>query len=262
MPDVTVNYRAGDQPNNAFSLNVLNPGEVAATAGTSGVVYGVSNQIAFDPKSRVNTFIHVNNSKSEIRNGVLLCINGTGILNSWLRKNLAPDLSYEQINEQASRVPEGSDGVYILPFGNGAERVLENAEPGCSIHNLNFNIHNSAHLLRAAQEGIAFSFYYGMKIMEKTGIKTDVIKAGFANMFLSHIFTQTLANVSGAKIELYNTDGSTGAARGSGVGSGIYKSVNDAFSGLECIKTIYPESGKFEKYQFIYSEWRNLLKNK
>ena len=239
-PGTPVCYRAGDQPNNAFSLNVLNPGEIAATAGTSGVVYGVSKQVKYDPQSRVNTFVHVNNSSAEIRNGILLCINGTGILNSWIKKMAGEDLSYSQINEIAATVNPGSDGLIILPFGNGAERVLENMETGCSIHNLNFNIHGKAHLFRAAQEGIAFALYYGIKIMQKMGVDIKVIRAGKANMFLSPLFSQTLADISGAVIELYNTDGAQGAARGAGIGAGIYEDFTTAFSGLKKLETFNP----------------------
>lgn len=241
-PGTPVCYRAGDQPNNAFSLNVLNPGEIAATAGTSGVVYGVSDQVKHDPKSRVNTFVHVNNSSTETRNGILLCVNGTGILNSWMKKIAGPTISYSQMNEIAATVEPGSNGLIILPFGNGAERVLENLEKGCSIHNLNFNIHGKAHLFRAAQEGIAFALYYGIKIMQDLGVEIKVIKAGKANMFLSPVFCQTLADISGATIELYNTDGAQGAARGAGIGAEIYPDFETAFAGLMKLETILPSA--------------------
>ncbi len=257
-PGIPVCYRAGDQPNNAFSLNVLNPGEIAATAGTSGVVYGVSNQVKYDPQSRVNTFVHVNNTSSETRNGILLCINGTGILNSWIKKIAGEDLSYSQINEIAATVNSGSGGLIILPFGNGAERVLENAETGCSIHNLNFNIHGKAHLFRAAQEGIAFALYYGIKIMQEMGVEIKVIRAGKANMFLSPVFCQTLADISGAVIELYNTDGAQGAARGSGIGAGIYKDFTAAFAGLKKIEAIMPSTDK-QVLNEAYQNWEKEL---
>ncbi|MEI8047547.1 MAG: FGGY family carbohydrate kinase [Bacteroidota bacterium] len=251
-------YRAGDQPNNAFSLNVLNPGEIAATAGTSGVVYGVSNQVKYDPKSRVNTFVHVNNLADETRNGILLCVNGTGSLNSWVKKMAGENLSYSQMNAIAASVKPGSDGLLILPFGNGAERVLENIETGCSIQNLNFNIHGKAHLFRAAQEGIAFAFYYGIKIMQDMGVDVKVIRAGKANMFLSSVFCQTLADISGATIELYNTDGAQGAARGAGVGAGIYKDFETAFAGLIKLETIVP-SAENQNLKGAYQNWKKEL---
>ena len=196
---IPVTYRAGDQPNNALSLNVFNPGEIASTAGTSGVVYGVIGGVAHDPLSRVNCFAHVNHTAEDPRLGVLLCINGTGILNAWMRRNVAPEgLSYAQMNEAAAQVPIGSDGISILPFGNGAERLLCNRDEGCSVHGLNFNRHSRNHLLRAAQEGIVFSFQYGIEIMEQMGLKVDKIHAGMANMFQSTVFRETLAGVSGA----------------------------------------------------------------
>jgi xylulokinase len=256
-PGTPVSYRAGDQPNNAFSLNVLNPGEIAATAGTSGVVYGVSNQVQYDPPSRVNTFLHVNNNPDQVRNGILLCVNGTGILNSWMKKIAGAEINYDQMNELAATVNPGSGGLIILPFGNGAERVLENHETGCSIHNLNFNMHGKAHLFRAAQEGIAFSLYYGIKIMQNMGVDIKVIRAGKANMFLSPVFSQTLADISGAIIELYNTDGAQGAARGAGIGAGIYKDFSSAFEGLKKIETITPLENLVLKD--AYNNWEKAL---
>ncbi len=254
-----VTYRAGDQPNNALSLNVFNPGEIASTAGTSGVVYGVIDQINYDPLSRVNTFAHVNHTAADPRLGVLLCINGTGILNSWMRRNVVPGLGYPQMNELAAQVPIGSEGVCILPFGNGAERMLENRESGCSIHGLHFNRHGQAHLVRAAQEGIVFSFQYGIEIMEQMGLKVDKIHAGLANMFQSRIFRETLAGVSGATIELYNTDGSVGAAKGAGIGAGIYRNAQEAFATLERLEVVLPQHE--DAYRAAYEAWKAYLKS-
>ena len=252
-----VTYRAGDQPNNALSLNVLNPGEIASTAGTSGVVYGVIGQVAHDPRSRVNPFAHVNHTAAAPRLGVLLCINGTGILNAWMRRNVAPGLPYVEMNELAAEVPVGSDGVSILPFGNGAERMLENRDAGCSIHGVNFNRHDRRHLLRAAQEGIVFSFQYGIEIMEAMGLRVDKIHAGKANMFLSPLFRETLAGVSGATIELYDTDGSVGAARGAGIGAGIYRSAAEAFSTLERLEVVEPS--RQAEYRAAYERWKSFI---
>lgn len=258
---IPVTYRAGDQPNNAFSLNVLNPGEIAATAGTSGVVYGVSDKVKYDPYSRVNTFAHVNHEEGNNRLGVLLCVNGTGILNSWVKRNVAPaDAGYDDMNRLADSVPPGSEGLAILPFGNGSERMLGNKDTGCHIANMNFNIHSRAHILRAAQEGIVFAFKYGMEIMEQTGISAEVIRAGYSNMFLSPVFAKSLASVTGATIELYNTDGSQGAARASGVGAGIYGSFEDAFGGLKIISKVEPDKEMQPALTDAYSTWENSLK--
>ena len=252
-----VSYRSGDQPNNAFSLNVMNPGEVAATAGTSGVVYGISEDVKYDPLSRINTFAHVNHTDETPRLGVLLCINGTGILYSWVRKIFGLSaMSYEALNREAALVPVGAEGISILPFGNGAERMLENRDPGCRILNLNFNIHNHSHLLRAAQEGIVFAFYYGLGIMGTTGINPKVIRAGHANMFLSPVFRKTLAAISETIIELYDTDGSQGAAKGAGIGAGIYKNFDEAFYGLKRIEVVEPDSLHRNLYIDAYMKWK------
>ena len=297
-------YRAGDQPNNALSLNVFNPGEVAATAGTSGVVYGVLGSVNYDPLSRVNTFAHVNHGQRTTDNGqqtghaalggdiaslvadqmtkdgravldggfaslaaepltrlgVLLCINGTGILNSWMKRNVAPEgISYTEMNEFCSKVPIGAEGLSILPFGNGAERMLQNRETGCSVHGIQFNIHSKAHLLRAAQEGIVFSFAYGMEIMQQMGMEMKTIHAGHANMFLSPLFRDTLAGVTGATIELYDTDGSVGAAKGAGMGLGFYKDNNEAFATLEKIQVITPNEALKDRYLEAYNRWKSFV---
>lgn len=255
-----VSYRAGDQPNNALSLNVFEPGEIASTAGTSGVVYGVLDQLNYDKLSRVNTFAHVNYTPELIRLGVLLCINGTGILNSWLKRNLVVEsLSYSDMNKLASQSPIGSNGISIIPFGNGVERVLENKDVNCSIHGINFNIHDKKDILRAAQEGIVFSYEYGMEIMREMGMNISTMKAGYANMFLSPIFSQTLASVSDVSIELYNTDGAAGAAKGAGIGIGLYSTPQEAFASLEKLAVIEPEKAKKDQYRETYQRWRNLI---
>ena len=257
---VPITYRAGDQPNNALSLNVFNPGEIASTAGTSGVVYGVNGSVNYDPKSRVNTFAHVNHTAEQTRLGVLLCINGTGILNSWIKRNVAPQgISYNDMNDLAAQAPIGSAGISILPFGNGAERVLEDRETGCSIHGVNFNVHDRRHLIRAAQEGIVFSFKYGIDVMEGMGISVKKIHAGHANMFLSPIFRQTLAGVTGATIELYDTDGSVGAAKGAGIGAGIYRDHNEAFATLEKLEVIETVEADRQAYADAYGRWKSYL---
>ena len=254
-----ITYRAGDQPNNALSLNVFNPGEVASTAGTSGVVYGINGTVDYDPRSRVNNFAHVNHSADQTRIGVMTCISGTGILNSWIKRNVAPEgISYADMNDIAAKAPVGSAGVSILPFGNGAERVLENRQIGCSMHGINFNIHNRSHIIRAAQEGIVFSFMYGMEIMESIGMKIERIHAGHANMFLSPIFRDTLASVSGATIDLVDTDGAAGAAKGAGIGLGLYADNNEAFASLKRIATIEPAADR-TPYLEAYARWKEYL---
>jgi xylulokinase len=257
-----VAYRAGDQPNNAFSLSAVDPGQVAATAGTSGVVYGVSDVVKADAQSRVNTFAHVNHERARARLGVLLCINGTGALNAWLRENIGgSDLDYESMNRLAGEVPIGSDGLAVLPFGNGAERVLGNRDIGCRVHGLDFQRHSRAHLLRAAQEGIVFALAYGMACMNELGIELSVIKAGQTNMFQSPVFRDTFAGVTGATIELYETDGAEGAARAAGVGAGYYKSFEDAFVGLKRLAVVEPEDTRTAAYADAYRHWLDALES-
>jgi len=259
-PGTPVTYRAGDQPNNALSLNVLQPGEIAATAGTSGVVYGIGEKPNYDLKSRVNSFLHVNHSAEQNRYGVLMCINGTGSLNSWLKHNVTKDgEDYPQMNDLAAQAPVGAEGLVILPYGNSAERTLENNDLGASVHSLQFNIHSKAHLLRAAQEGIVFGLYYGLKIMRDMQIEINTVRAGDANMFLSPLFAAAFATVTGARVELYNTDGSQGAARGAGIGAGIYQSEKEAFDGLKTTRTIDPDPSLAETYQKAYGKWEQTL---
>jgi len=256
---IPVTYRAGDQPNNALSLNVFNPGEIASTAGTSGVVYGINGSVEYYQLSRVNNFAHVNHTAEAPRIGVMTCINGTGILNSWIKKNVAPEsISYAEMNLLAEKVPVGSEGITILPFGNGAERVLQNREIGCSLRGINFNIHNRNHIIRAAQEGIVFSFYYGMEIMKQIGLEIKRIHAGHANMFLSPVFRATLASVSGASIDLIDTDGAMGAAKGAGIGVGIYKDNNEAFGTLKTIEVVNPANDR-TPYIEAYQQWKECL---
>ena len=258
-PGIPIAYRAGDQPNNAFSLNVMEPGEIAATGGTSGVVYGVTDLPKADSLSRVNTFLHVNHSAQAHRYGVLLCINGTGILNAWAKRTVAPELSYSEVNQLCETVPAGSDGVLMHPFGNGAERMLENRYTGASVLHVDLNRHNRAHLLRAAQEGIAFAFRYGVDIMRESGLRAGVIRAGHANLFLSPLFRSTLATLCDANIELYNTDGALGAARGAALGAGLYRNRNEAFASLRRIEEVHPDPAIRQVLEETYQIWKKEL---
>jgi len=254
---IPVTYKAGDQPNNALSLNVMEPGEVAATAGTSGVIYGVSDSLTYDPQSRVNTFAHVNYAGDKIRTGVLLCINGTGILNRWLKNILAPEAGYAAMNAAAALASAGAEGLKVLPFGNGAERMLNNKILGAQFHGIDLNLHTQAHIIRAAQEGIAFSFRYGLDIMRENGMNPQVIRAGRANLFLSQVFAQAFVDVTGVPVELYECDGSIGAAIGAGIGAGIYHSAKDAFSNTKPMQLIEPTAAT--AYDVFYHEWKELL---
>jgi xylulokinase len=272
---IPVTYKAGDQPNNALSLNVLEPGEVAATAGTSGVIYGISDRLTYDPGSRVNSFAHVNYSPAACRVGVLLCINGTGILNRWVRDligggvttgaGVGPGVAaggggawdYNRLNAEAARIRPGSEGLTVLPFGNGAERIFYNRIPGAQILDIDLNLHGPAHVYRAGQEGIAFAFRYGLDIMRENGMSPSVIRAGRANMFLSPVFTEAFVNATNVPVELYNSDGSVGAALGAGIGAGIFRSAKEAFAGLKPVQWVAPERAK--EYEELYQRWKEIL---
>ncbi|PWS32409.1 xylulokinase [Pedobacter paludis] len=254
---IPVAYKSGDQPNNALSLNVLKPGEVAATAGTSGVIYGVSEELTYDQQSRVNTFAHVTYSKEKKHTGVLLCINGTGSMYRWAKHNFAPNSSYAELNILAAQASIGSKGLKVLPFGNGAERMLNNKYTGAQLLGIDLNTHTQADIFRAVQESIAFSFRYGLDIMRENGMKPQVIRAGKANLFLSEVFAQTFVDVTGIPVELYENDGSVGAAIGAGIGSGIFKNAEEAFTQHEIIKIYQPKNS--EAYEHFYQEWKNIL---
>ncbi|WP_231465367.1 MULTISPECIES: xylulokinase [unclassified Pedobacter] len=256
---IPVSYKAGDQPNNALSLNVLKPGEVAATAGTSGVIYGVSSDLTYDRKSRVNTFAHVTYTPENPNTGVLLCINGTGSMYRWAKYNFAPHLSYPEINELSAKAPIGSNGLKVLPFGNGAERMLGNKYTGGQLIGIDLNKHTLADIFRAVQEGIAFAFRYGLDIMRENGMQPKVIRAGRANLFLSDVFAQTFVDVTGIRLELYENDGSVGAAIGAGIGAGIFKSPEEAFSQHKMIGHLEPKNSL--DYEGIYKEWKQVLIN-
>ena len=259
-PGIKITYRAGDQPNNALSLNVLNPGEVAATAGTSGVIFGITDKLTFDPKVRLNTFAHISGTDKQMRNGVMVCVNGTGILNSWLKKNISKGKDYSEMNSMASKVKPGSEGLMVLPFGNGAERTLNNKNIGASIHGLNFNIHKTEHIYRASQEGIVFALNYGFDVMKEMGMKINCVRAGNANMFLSPVFREIFVNTCNVAVELFETDGSEGAARGAGIGLGIYKNFKEAFTALKRIVVLEPDKKSVKIYKDIYEKWKKILK--
>jgi xylulokinase len=259
-PGIPVSYRAGDQPNNAFSLQVLKPGELATTAGTSGTVYGVCDEPLYDPDSRVNTFVHVNHSKKKPSYGVLLCVNGTGILNSWLKKVMGGSrITYEEMNSMGSGATIGSEGLVFIPFGNGVERIMKNKPVGAHLIGLDLLKHDKKHVVRAAQEGIVSALTFGFRIMKDMGMNLQTVKAGHANMFLSPLFRKTFVHMNQVQLELYNTDGAQGAARGAGIGAGVFKNEDQAFHGLELLETVEPNQHFFQVYEDAYNQWLNKL---
>ncbi|RYY60002.1 MAG: carbohydrate kinase [Chitinophagaceae bacterium] len=254
---IPVAYKSGDQPNNALSLNVLQPGEVAATAGTSGVIYGVADQLSYDRQSRINSFAHVNHQQQDKRIGILLCINGVGIFNRWIKNMTGANTGYDDLNESAQKIKPGSDGLFAMPFGNGAERMLNNRIPGAQFTNLDLNIHHSAHLVRAVQESIAFAFRYGLDIMRENGINPTVIRAAKSNLFLSEVFTSAFASVNNVAVEFYDGDGSFGSALGAGIGAGIYKDAVSAGAMRKADAVVRPSQASL--YEDLYQQWKQLL---
>ena len=249
-------YRSGDQPNNAFSLNVLEPGEAAATAGTSGVIYAVSDTPRADVQGRVNTFLHVNHQRHHPRYGVLLCINGAGSLYRWLRHTvMAPGTDYADMNRLSATAPIGADGLSLLPFGNGAERLLQDRHTGARLNGLDFNRHTRAHLLRAAQEGIVFALHHGLQMMRGLGLETQTVRAAAANLFLSPLFCSAFVALTGTRLELYGTDGAQGAARAAGLGAGLYHDAAEALEGQHQLRTVEPDPGALPAYREAYERW-------
>lgn len=254
---IPVFYRAGDQPNNALSLNVMNPGEIAATGGTSGVVYGVTDTIQSKEPVRINNFAHINHTKETPRIGKMLCLNGAGIQYSWLRHQVDQKRhSYHDLNAIASEIPIGSDGIIVLPFGNGAERVLNNKDIGASVFNLNFNRHKSEHLFRAGLEGIAYSFVYGTDILLSDGLQKGIIKAGGDNLFRSSLFTQSISSLLNTEIRIIDSTGSTGAARAAAMGAGAFDTFNDILTDKDILKTYYPDHTYYDQYKESYERWK------
>ncbi|MEM9821847.1 MAG: FGGY family carbohydrate kinase [Bacteroidota bacterium] len=262
QPGIPITYRAGDQPNNALALNVLKPGEVAATGGTSGVVYGLVDQAVYDPASRVNGFAHVNYQAAHPIIGILLCINGAGSQYRWINQQIAErGTSYVDMEQLIAEVPIGADGLHVLPYGNGAERMLGDQNLGAKVLNLQFNRHQRAHLFRAALEGIAFSFVYGIEILRDLGLNLNMLRVGNDNLFQSAVFSNSISSILGNQIEVIETTGAVGAAKAAGVAVGHYSSLHEAMQQTEVLKSFFPQSDA-QAYLDAYQNWRSdLIKN-
>lgn len=253
-------YRCGDQPNNALALGALDPGEAAATAGTSGVVFAVTDNPLADPRQRVNTFLHVNHSPQQPHYGVLLCLSGAACSYRWLRATLglAQPPSYSVLNALAEQTPPGADGLCFLPFGNGAERMFGGRSLSAALQQLDFNLHGAGHVARAVQEGVAFALAYGLQALRELGLEFRLLRAAAGNMFLSDTFTRALSAAAQVELELRRTDGATGAALGAGFGAGLYPSWNDAV-GHGSRALIVAAQQEREQYAAAYARWCGVL---
>jgi len=254
---VNITYRTGDQPNNAFSLNVLNPGEIAATAGTSAVIYSVTDKDIYDSSNRINTFLHCNHTISRKRNGLLMCINGSGIAFSWIRK-LLNESSYKEMDKKAESI-DSSEGIYFYSFGNGSERLFKNKKIDSHLIGLDFNIHLNSHIIRAALEGIAFTLTYGIELLRDFGVDIQTVRVGNANLFLSKVFRESFVNSSNIKLQLFDTNGAEGAARGAALGCKFFDNEKDAFNSLEMISETTPDLQSKDKYLKEYHNWKKFL---
>ena len=168
--------------------------------------------------------------------------------------------SYEAMNALSSDIPVGSDGVVLLPFGNGAERMLNNRDVGSRLVNINLNNHDKAHICRAALEGIAFSFVYGMEILKSDGIDIKVMRVGNDNLFRSELFAGTIATLMEQEIEIYNTTGAIGAARAAGLHDGDFKKFGSYIMENDHVKTYIPFKDK-EPYEKAYLNWKSELES-
>jgi xylulokinase len=261
IPGIPVTYKAGDQMNNAWSLGVMEPGQIAATAGTSGVIYAVTDQPLTDSLGRINSFAHVNHSNEQARLGLLMCINGAGILNKWVRQLTGNRYDYEEMNRLAATIQPGADGLFFYPFGNGAERILGNQISNAHLHNIDFNRHSPAHLFRAAQEGVAFAFRYGLDVLREMQVNVKLIKAGTANLFLSDVFIQAFVQLTQTPLELFDVNGSEGAARGAAKGSGFINKDNHSTLLSTPVKRIDPDT-RDKRWEDIYQQWLLQLNKK
>ena len=252
LEDIPIYYRAGDQPNNALSLNVLNPGEIAATAGTSGVVFAVTDNVKTNESERINNFLHVNINNS-ISLGKLLCINGAGIQYAKLKNELNIN-SYDEMNKLSSVVEVGSKQLTYLPFGNGSERMLNNINVGSKMLNFDINIHKKEHVIRATLEGIAFAFVYGMQILINDGVKPKVIRAGNDNLFKSKVFGETISTLINTDIEIYETTGAFGAARAVDLRNRDFNKFENNIIENDFLRTFSPQPN-LNDYKNAYNLW-------
>lgn len=167
-------------------------------------------------------------------------------MNAWIKRQTNAT-GYEDMNRLAANVD--TDGLYVLPFGNGAERMLDNQLVQAHIIGIDLNKHTAAHLYRAVQEGIAFAFRYGVEVYN---LQADIIRAAHTNLFLSDLFQNIFVNTLNAPVELHNVDGAVGAALGAARESGIDIPRKKPLQIIEPTSTIV--------YEQKYQTWKDCLR--
>lgn len=246
---------AGDQAAQATGVGAVEPGKIALTLGTSGVVFAPTESALIEPHGRLHAFCHALPGRWHFM-GVMLSAAGSL---QWYRDTIAPEMSFDALVDEAARITPGSEGLLFLPYLTGErtphpDPYARGAWVGLTVR------HERAHMTRSILEGVAFGLKDCFELIRKAGqgdIDQVRVSGGGAK---SRLWKQILADVLGVELVTVNTtEGAAfGAALLAGVGAGLYSSVPEACQQMIKITGSTFPSGEGEAYQEYYPRYRAL----
>ncbi len=245
----------GDQAANAVGVGAVEPGVVALSLGTSGVVFATTDRPLFEARGRVHAFCHAVPGRWHMMSVML---SAAGSLR-WFRDAVAPGTEYDDLVAPAAEVPAGSEGLLFLPYLTGERSPYPDPLARGAFVGLTL-AHDRRHLTRAVLEGVAFGLRDGLDLMVEAGMPAPSVIRASGGGTSSPLWRQILADVLGAEIATVDT--AEGAAYGAGllaaVGAGWFPTVETAAARLVAATPAAAPGPDAPRYAEVHAVYREL----
>ena len=246
----------GDQAAQAVGVGAVEPGVVALTVGTSGVVFATTPSALVEPEGRLHAFCHAVPGMWHFM-GVMLSAAGSL---QWYRDTLAPGVSFDDLLREAEPVPAGSEGLQFLPYLSGErtphpDPLARGAWIGLTLR------HGRGHLTRALLEGVAFGLKDSFTLIQNAGLGQIRQARASGGGTKGALWRQILASVLEAELVTVNTtEGAAyGAALLAGVGASAWTDVPAACAAaVKVTGSTHPDPAQVEAYRKAYPLYREL----
>jgi xylulokinase len=250
---------AGDQAAGAVGMGIVEPGNVSATIGTSGVVFAATSSPVVEPKGRIHTFCHAIPKRWHVM-GVT---QGAGLSLRWFRDQFGVQGGgsggYDALMAEAATTPSGADGLLWAPYLMGERTPHLDPNARGALVGLTAQ-HTRAHVIRAILEGVAFSLRDTLTIFSELNVPVKSIRLGGGGA-RSSLWQQIQADVYGMPVDLIGAEegAAYGAALLAGLGAGVWRSVEAACeTAVRVAKRVQPIAKNVELMNRRYQEYRKL----
>jgi xylulokinase len=246
----------GDQAAQAVGVGAVEPGVVALTVGTSGVVFATTPSALVEPEGRLHAFCHAVPGMWHFM-GVMLSAAGSL---QWYRDTLAPGKSFDDLLREAGPVPAGSEGLQFLPYLSGERTPHPDPLARAAWVGLTLR-HGRGHMTRALLEGVSFGLKDIFNLIQNAGLGAISQVRASGGGTKGALWRQILASVLEAELVTVNTSegAAFGAALLAGVGAGAWASVPAACAvAVKITGSTPPDPAQVSAYRKAYPLYRDL----